>query len=473
VPRGSSDDQAPDGPRAHVALCGSEVLPEDPQPDFRALFEHTPACFLVLNPALTIVAVSDEYLVATMTERDEIVDKSVFDVFPDNPDDHDADGVSSVRASFERVISTGVAEAMPKQKFDIQRSESEGGGFEVRYWSLFNSPVLDRDGSVAFLIQRVADITDSVCLEELAERQARTLRYRDEQFEAAQRIALMGSWEYRPAEATFTVSDGLRRVFGLADDFVVAGLDGFLELVHPEDRERVRSTIDEATRGRLPREVEYRIIRPDGVERRMHGRRELVWQGATVVAVRAVTQDVTENRQLEAERQRLLEQVETLARTDALTGLRNRRGWDEDLRVELARAARNGDILAVAMVDLDCFKDFNDNHGHLAGDELLKDAAIAWRRNLRATDVLARYGGEEFALALPSRSRQAATATLGRLNAATPAQQTVSGGIVTWDREETAEALMQRADQALYKAKHTGRNRIIDAQDNPRTRDRL
>jgi predicted signal transduction protein with EAL and GGDEF domain len=123
-------------------------------------------------------------------------------------------------------------------------------------------------------------------------------------------------------------------------------------------------------------------------------------------------------------------------------------------------------------VDLDCFKDFNDNHGHLAGDELLKDAAIAWRRNLRATDVLARYGGEEFALALPSRSRQAATATLGRLSAATPAKQTVSAGIATWDGEENAETLMERVDRALYKAKHTGRNRIIAAQDNPGTRDR-
>ncbi len=358
---------------------------------------------------------------------------------------------------------------MARQKYDIPRPESEGGGFEVRYWSPLNSPVFDRDGSVAFVIHRVEDVTDSVRLEELAGRQARTLRYRDEQFEAAQRIALMGSWEYRPAEATFTVSDGFRRVFGLAKDFVIAGLDGFLELVHPEDRERVRSTIEGGTKGRLTQEVEYRIIRPDGVERSMHGRRELVWRGETVVAVRAVTQDVTENRQLEAERERLLEQVETLARTDALTGLRNRRGWDEDLRVELARAARNGDLLAVGMIDLDCFKDFNDNHGHLAGDELLKDAAIAWRRNLRATDVLARYGGEEFALALPSRSRQAANAALVRLNAATPAQQTVSGGVAIWDGEETAEMLMGRVDQALYKAKHTGRNRIIDAQDDPQT----
>jgi diguanylate cyclase (GGDEF)-like protein len=151
--------------------------------------------------------------------------------------------------------------------------------------------------------------------------------------------------------------------------------------------------------------------------------------------------------------------LEALAMTDGLTGIGNRRRWDEQLPLELARAARSGTSLVVAMVDLDHFKDFNDTRGHLAGDELLQRAAQAWQARLRANDVLARYGGEEFAVALPATSLDDAVAVIDTLRGLVPEGQTCSAGVAEWDGREPAEALVRRADLALYLAKTGGRDR--------------
>lgn len=139
-------------------------------PDFRRLFESAPGLYLVLDPALTIVAVSDAYLSATMTRREEILGRGLFEVFPDNPDDPEATGEGNLRASLDRVMQTRSSDSMPIQKYDIRRPSEEGGGFEVRYWSARNSPVLDDDGELAYIIHRVEDVTDLVRLEELGKR---------------------------------------------------------------------------------------------------------------------------------------------------------------------------------------------------------------------------------------------------------------------------------------------------------------
>src|SRR5713226_4067263 len=96
-----------------------------PAPDFRSLFESAPGLYLVLTPDLRIVAVSDAYLLATMTKRQEILGRGIFDVFPDNPDDPQATGVRNLKASLNRVLENRAADAMPVQKYDIRRPESE------------------------------------------------------------------------------------------------------------------------------------------------------------------------------------------------------------------------------------------------------------------------------------------------------------------------------------------------------------
>jgi signal transduction histidine kinase len=137
-----------------------------PRPDFESLFQSAPGLFLVLDPDLVIVAVSDAYLAATMTRREEILGHGLFEVFPDNPDDPQATGVGNLAASLERVRRNLVADTMAVQKYDIRRPAAEGGGFEVRYWSPFNSPVLGADGRLAYVIHRVEDVTEFVRLEQ-------------------------------------------------------------------------------------------------------------------------------------------------------------------------------------------------------------------------------------------------------------------------------------------------------------------
>jgi signal transduction histidine kinase/ActR/RegA family two-component response regulator len=148
--------------------------------DFRFLFESAPGLYLVLDPELVIVAVSDAYLRATMTTREDILGRGLFEVFPDNPDDPDANGVGNLRASLDRVRRDRVPDTMAVQKYDIRRPASEGGGFEVRYWSPLNTPVLSADGDLAYVIHRVEDVTEFVRLQERGTEQ----RQRNDRMEA-------------------------------------------------------------------------------------------------------------------------------------------------------------------------------------------------------------------------------------------------------------------------------------------------
>jgi PAS domain S-box-containing protein len=137
----------------------------DPSTDFKALFESAPNLYLVLTPDLRIVAVSDAYCRATMTDRGTILGRGIFDVFPDNPTDTTSTGVDNLRASLERVLKFRRPDAMAIQKYDIRKPETEGGGFEVRHWSPLNSPVLDKNGDASWIIHRVEDVTELVQLQ--------------------------------------------------------------------------------------------------------------------------------------------------------------------------------------------------------------------------------------------------------------------------------------------------------------------
>ncbi len=134
-----------------------EVVAEEP--DFRTLFEAAPANYLVLSPTLHIVAVSNLYLRTTLTQREAILGRHIFDVFPDPPSDPDATGVVTLRGSLERVLESRAADTMAVQKYDIARPASEGGGFEARYWSPVNTPVLAPSGEVRYIVHRAEDVT--------------------------------------------------------------------------------------------------------------------------------------------------------------------------------------------------------------------------------------------------------------------------------------------------------------------------
>jgi diguanylate cyclase (GGDEF)-like protein len=156
------------------------------------------------------------------------------------------------------------------------------------------------------------------------------------------------------------------------------------------------------------------------------------------------------------ERSDLLARLDGQARSDPLTALPNRRAWDETLAV----AVRGEAGLCVAMVDLDHFKRYNDDHGHAAGDRLLRACALAWKGHLRPADTIARVGGEEFAVLLPNCALADAAGVLERLRAATPSGATASVGVAERLPGESASDILARADEALYEAKDSGRDRL-------------
>jgi signal transduction histidine kinase len=135
-------------------------------PDFRQLFESAPGAFLVVDRDFRIVAATDEYLAATKTVRDAIVGRDLFEAFPDNPNDPNANGTRNLRASLETVLRTNAPHTMAVQKYDIRRPDPEGGGFEERYWTPVNTPVA-AGGRVEYVIHAVEDVTNAVRMREL------------------------------------------------------------------------------------------------------------------------------------------------------------------------------------------------------------------------------------------------------------------------------------------------------------------
>ena len=205
-----------------------------------------------------------------------------------------------------------------------------------------------------------------------------------------------------------------------------------------------------------PVTYEAQLVRKDGtvleIETAIH---KLESEGPSRLI--ALVRDITPRRQAEAA-------AAAAARLDPVTGVPNRRVWDEELARAMTWARRDHDPLCVVIMDLDHFKDFNDDWGHPRGDRLLHDVATAWAAGLRDVDVLARYGGDEFAIVMPGCTAQDATGVLQRLSSLTPERQQTSIGIAEWNGTETAEELVARADAALFQSKRDRRGQIIVAE---------
>lgn len=166
-----------------------------------------------------------------------------------------------------------------------------------------------------------------------------------------------------------------------------------------------------------------------------------------------------------------LTQLSEVVRIDQLTGVLNRRGMDEAFSTEIARYRRNGELLSVALLDIDNFKSLNDQHGHAAGDTALKHLAGVVKRTVRPTDIVTRMGGEEFVVILPNTNLEEAVTTMSRLQRALTKEYflgnnqklliTFSAGVALFQEDDDVTSILLRADQAMYLAKKSGKNRVM------------
>ena len=290
--------------------------------DFRALFEAAPTPFLVLAPPdFGIVAVNDAYLRATMTGREAILGRTIFDVFPDDPGDPNPTGARNLRASLERVLATRRADAMAVQRHPIRRPAETGGGFEERWWSPINAPVPGPNGEVALIIHRVEDVTEIVWLRSEGEAQDQlardqqaligrlreaeaALRESEERHRLAADAAGLGRWEFVIETAQLRGDAAFNEHHGAPPDSEL-DFEGHMRAIHREDHEAIRRRVADATDGRDGYEAEYRVVRSDGSTRWILSRGRFIGgDGSAPDRLAGVTLDVSQGRELEEEKER-------------------------------------------------------------------------------------------------------------------------------------------------------------------------
>ncbi len=309
------------------------------------------------------------------------------------------------------------------------------------------------------------------------------LRKSERSLMLAQAIAHLGHWEWDVDTDDIRWSPEMYRILGYEPQAARPSRDAFFQVIDTEDRERVAAHINQAREGKRF-DIEYRIVLPGGSTRVVRGVGEVIHLGAdrhpniigTIrevnpcepAEVLGVVQDITDRKELEW-------RLEQEAHTDALTGCANRRYFLQLATREVARVRRYGGECSVLMLDLDHFKSVNDQHGHQVGDLTLKKLVEVCRATLRDQDVVGRLGGEEFAVLMPQtgaenafeaaeRLRQAVTMTEVPLERKPPLRFTASIGTATLNPADAdIDTLLGRADQALYEAKYSGRNRVVAA----------
>ncbi|VEF10191.1 PAS/PAC sensor-containing diguanylate cyclase [Pseudomonas fluorescens] len=345
----------------------------------------------------------------------------------------------------------------------------EVGGHEAREWTLLRSdgshlpvnmlatPVLDEQGLWVGHLAICIDITERKRVHEV-------LAARDVLLKKLSAHVPGGIYQFKMEfDGRFSViyaSDGIREIYELEPDVLLFDAEAIFSRIHPQDATRVRSSIRQSAEHLSPWREEYRVQLPERGLRWVRGEatpEELPGGG---VLWHGYISDISDLKRVE-------EELRALSVTDSLTGIHNRRYFQERLTTEMARVERGGGELSVIMLDIDHFKRINDQYGHAVGDRVLQAVCERIGHRLRRTDVFCRLGGEEFMVLCPDIDgdhaymlamelweglRSAPVDVVGVV--------TASFGIASWRPGEGADALLLRADSGVYAAKQNGRDRV-------------
>ncbi|MDI2594798.1 diguanylate cyclase [Pseudomonas sp. N3-W] len=345
----------------------------------------------------------------------------------------------------------------------------EEGGHEAREWTLVRqdgshlavnmlaTPVLDDQGLWVGHLAICIDITER-------KRVYEALAARDVLLKKLSAHVPGGIYQFKMEfDGRFSViyaSDGIREIYELEPDVLLLNAEAIFSRIHALDSTRVRASIRDSADTLSPWREEYRVQLPLRGLRWVRGEatpEELPGGG---VLWHGYISDISDLKRVE-------EELRALSVTDALTGIHNRRYFQERLTNEMARVERGGGELSVIMLDIDHFKRINDQHGHAVGDRVLQAVCERIGHRLRRTDVFCRLGGEEFMVLCPDINVQHAhilAVELWQGLRCSPFNEvgtvTASFGVASWRVGEGADALLLRADSGVYAAKQAGRDRV-------------
>ncbi|HEX5622867.1 MAG TPA: diguanylate cyclase, partial [Sulfuricurvum sp.] len=335
----------------------------------------------------------------------------------------------------------------------IKNKRSNG---ELYYEEKTITPIRLEGDSITHFISTGKEITEKV----LAEKALEESEYL---FKTLAESSLTGIFMY---QSTYTyVNKAFEEITGY-DANELLELDT-MELIHPEDREKVRARIEKKLTcvvDEVKHYDELRIVRQDGSCRWVYVTMVWIYYHGMLTGLGTMI-DISERKKLERE-------LEQLASTDKLTSLLNRTRFDDMAKREITYAQRYHTPLSVILFDVDHFKTVNDRYGHDAGDKVLVEIAKIGAETLRDSDIFLRWGGEEFLILLPQTTQEQACLLANRLREKIEKYPfecgtvTVSGGVAQYQNVELISDLIKRADIALYEAKSDGRNRIVRSDSN-------
>jgi PAS domain S-box-containing protein/diguanylate cyclase (GGDEF)-like protein len=404
------------------------ALATEAQRYFDAAFDHAPIGMALFNCDGEYVRVNESLCAMLGRTQHDLIGRR--DQELTHPDDRQAD----VEVAWD--ILAGKLDAHQCEKRFVRPDGSV-------VWVLANLTFL-RDGAGRPLtwVGQFQDIT--------ARREAEAaLRDSEERFRLAFDHAPIGIALVSPGGEFMRVNGTLCQMIGYSAEDLLAST--FQDITHPDDLDADLDYVRQMLAGEIRTyEMEKRYFRADG---------SVIWILLSVSLVRDADGDplyfISQIQDID-DRKRAERELELLAHRDALTGILNRRAWDEELARAIARAERNEEPLAVALIDINDFKQVNDTMGHDSGDRLLTQAAHAWQDQLRIGDVLARIGGDEFAVLLPACGAADLGPVAQRLKGALGHVPGCAVGVAVWNPGDCAAKLMRRADAALYADKANG-----------------